>query len=322
VYNMYKEIQEKDDKDFDPKIISWDRTSKGIETPLMYIYPQAGDNFKEKKAFSVKDYEKALFYSKGKLVGVLGGGIYEIDKKAKIKGTEIVWIDISIIEVPWGIPQSSGIPTKDGRVIGLHGDLKLKINDVKTFYSEIVAGKKTWNVKDLRGWLMSLFHTSMRDIFKRYEAKCIILEDRERIINLITSKVTEELLRYGLELDSLNIIGIQAPEGVENLYKIERETSKVGEELELLKLKGQLESKQFEHESAKRPLEPQQLEIVAKKEDEKGNIEKQIAELKEKMIHFDELLFENKISEDTYKTRIEIFSQELKDLQQRLEKDR
>ena len=83
---MFKEIKDKKFKDHDPEIIAWQReTKEDLETPLMYSYPQPEDNIKNKKFFAVKDYEKALFYNKGKFIGALGGGIYELDKKARIK---------------------------------------------------------------------------------------------------------------------------------------------------------------------------------------------------------------------------------------------
>ncbi len=274
---MYKEIKNKRFEDQDPKIIAWHREDRGnLNTPLMFSFPQSGDNIKHKKFFAVKDYEKVLFYNKGELIGVLGGGIYELDKKARIKGTEIVWIDTSFIEIPWGIAQSNGIPSKDGYIVGLHGDLKLKINDVKVFYNDVVAGVKSWTSQDLREWIKSLLHTSLRDIFKNYNAKNIILEDRERVINLVTSKITEEFLRYGLELDSLNIIGIKTSDNAEKLFKQEKQ-------------------------SREHSLTQQQ------------NIQKHIDELKNKLKELQDLLLNDEISQDDYekkKKQIQIFIKE------------
>ncbi len=94
---FFKEIKGKKFKDDDPEIIAWQRKDRGnLETSLLYSFPQPGDKIKDKKFFAVKDYEKVLFYNQGVLVDVLWGGIYELDKKARIKGTEIVWIDTSI----------------------------------------------------------------------------------------------------------------------------------------------------------------------------------------------------------------------------------
>ena len=181
----------------------------------MFIFPKEGESIKQKEYFAVKDYEKALFYNKGELVGTLGGGVYAIDKKARIKGTEIVWIDTSLMDLPWGVPRTAGIPTKEGCMVGLHGDLKARVTDAKMFYTNVVAGKKEWSVKDTKVWMMSLILTSLRDIFKLYSVNCIMLQDRERVIDEITAKVTEEFVQYGLEIESFNILGIKAPEDVE-----------------------------------------------------------------------------------------------------------
>ncbi len=277
---MYKEIKGKKFKDNDPEIIAWQREDKGaLETPIMYSFPQLGDNIKDKKFFAVKDYEKTLFYNKGELIGVLGGGVYELDKKARIKGTEIVWIDTSFTEIPWGIPQSGGIPTKDGSIVGLYGDLKLKINDVKIFYNDVVAGTKIWRIQDLKEWIISLLHTSLRDILKNYTAKNIILEDRERVINLVISKVTEEFLRYGLELEAFNVIGIKIPDDAEKLFKHDKE----------------------------------RVEYLAK---QKKEIQKRIEELKNKLKEQQDLLLKDKITQEDYdkkKKQIQAFIEEAQD---------
>ncbi len=193
----------------------------------MSSFPQPGDNIKNKKYFVVKDYEKGLFYNKGELIDVLSGGIYELEKKSRIKGTEIVWIDISFLTIPWGVPMKDGIPTKDGFVVGLHGDLKLRINNAKIFYNDIVAGKKEWIVQDLKDWIMTLLHTSLRDIFKNYFMNSIVLEERERVINRVTAKVSDEFMRYGLELETFNVIGLKTPTDVEDVLEQDKHKTKI-----------------------------------------------------------------------------------------------
>lgn len=221
---FYREVKAKKYKDFDPEIIAWERENIGKSDQLLtYKFPKPGDNIKDKKYFVIKDYEKAIFYNKGELIGVLKGGVYELDKKAKIKGTEIVWIDTSFIDIQWGIPQSEGIPTKDGFIIGLYGDLKLRISDVKTLYNDVIAGKEDWRIQNLKSFIMGLIHTSLRDVFKTYNARNVIIEDRERVINLVTSKVTEEFLRYGIEFETFNIIGIKTSDDADKLFKEDKE---------------------------------------------------------------------------------------------------
>ena len=374
---MYKEWKGKVVVDVNPEIISWQRGDTDSKNArILYIFPQPGDNIKDKKFFAVKDYEKALFYNKGELVGVLGGGVYELEKKAKIKGTEIVWIDTSFIDIPWGIPQSNGIPTKDGIFIGLHGDLRLKINDVKLFYTDVVAGKGAWGVENLKEWIISLLNSSLRDIFKNHHAKQVVLEERERVINLIIAKVSEEFMRYGLDLETLNIIGVKAPEGTGKLFEVERERGKISNEIEILRLKKELEAQKMDLESAKKEYKRKedildsQLEVaktVLKSEaelikgdvnahllgkqseasvagevklmethgdkavkiaeitsgtrlgeDKRNQIKQKIAELKAKLDKFDDLLAEDKISKNIYKTRVERIEKELKELESKI----
>jgi len=277
---MYKEFKGKVVVDFNPEIIAWQRgDADSKNAPLLYIFPQPGDNIKDKKFFAVKDYEKALFYDKGKLLDVLGGGVYELEKKAKIKGTEIVWIDTSFIDIPWGIPQSNGIPTKDGIFIGSHGDLRLKINDVKIFYNDVVSGKSAWGVQSLKEWIMSLLNSSLRDIFKNYQAKQVVLVERERVINLIISKVSDEFMRYGLELETLNIIGVKAPQGTEKLFDVEREKGKISDELEMLKLKKELETQKRELESAKKAYKRKEDILDSKMELEMTKIQSEAEQI-------------------------------------------
>ena len=281
---MYREIDGKKFKDKDPNIIAWQREDKGVlETPILYSFPQPGDDIKNKKYFAVKDYEKALFYNKGEMIGVLSGGVYELDKKARIKGTEIVWIDTSFIEIPWGIPQSKGIPTKDGIIIGLFGDLKLKISNVKVFYNDVVAGLKIWKIQNLRAWIIGLLHTSLRDIFKNYTAKSIILEDRERVINQVISKVTEEFLRYGLDLEIFNVIGIKAPEDAENLFEQDRE----------------------------------RIEYFA---NQKKHFQNRIEELKIKLKEQQDLLLKDEITEDEYVKKEQLIEMFIDEAQEELKK--
>ena len=283
---MYREIKGKKFKDKDPDIIAWQREDKGIlETPIMYSFPQPGDNIKNKKYFAVKDYEKAIFYNKGEMIGVLSGGLYELDKKARIKGTEIVWIDTSLTEIPWGIPQSKGIPSKDGNIIGLYGDLKLKISNVKVFYNDVVAGVKIWKIQNLKEWIIGLLHTSLRDIFKKYTAKSIILEDRERVINKVISKVTEEFLRYGLDLETFNVIGIKAPEDAERLFDEDKD----------------------------------RIEYIAK---QKKDLTNRIEELKNKLKAQQDILLKDEIDQDEFekkKQQIQLFIDEAQEELKKIE---
>lgn len=281
----------KDDEDSD-EIISWKREDKELlERPIIYSYPQLGDNIENKEAFAVRDYERALFYNKGELIDSLAGGVYELDKEDKITGTEIVYVDTSFIEIPWGIPLKNGVPSRDKFKIGLYGDLKLRISDVKKFYNDVVAGKKDWTVQVLKDWILSLLWTSIRDIFKNYLARQIIREERERVINLVASKVTEEFIQYGLQFESFNILGEKPEEGAlavdeacrDDIKKCIEEKETIQDRIDKLKkdLDG-LQDKLLDSEITQAEYDEKEKLItgfIAAKENELESIQKKISEL-------------------------------------------
>lgn len=216
---MFKKASKNKWKAGDPEIAAWERgpVADTMARPLVRLFPRPEENVKDAKFFAVKDYEKALFYNKGALVGEIGGGIYEIEQGSRVKGTEIAWVDTSLVEVPWGIPRKHGIPAKEGCLVGLHGDLKLRVGNATAFYTNVVAGRKELTVEDIREWILTLLQTSLRDIFKKHAVGCIIMEDRETVIDEVTAKVTEEFLKYGLDLESFNIIGLKYDEGLDEI---------------------------------------------------------------------------------------------------------
>src|SRR5271157_3602204 len=128
-------------KEEDPVVVAWVRNNApGLDVHIMHLFPKSTDNIKKVRFFAVKDYEKALFYKNGEFMGEVRGGIYEIEKQAQTKGTEIVWFDTSINEMPWGFPAENGFPTLDNSMVGLFGDMKLRLSDVRVFYQDVVGG--------------------------------------------------------------------------------------------------------------------------------------------------------------------------------------
>src|SRR5271157_1311785 len=98
-------------KEEDPVVVAWVRNNApGLDVHIMHLFPKSTDNIKKVRFFAVKDYEKALFYKNGEFVGEVRGGIYEIEKQAQTKGTEIVWFDTSINEMPWVFPPKMDSP--------------------------------------------------------------------------------------------------------------------------------------------------------------------------------------------------------------------
>ena len=169
--------------------IEWIR-DHSKETPLSLInrFPQKGDKISKIKAFAVKEHERAILLKNGEFVSELESGTYQLDKNSRKAGTEIIWIDTTLHNIPWGIPQINGIATKDGFTIGMFGELKIHIVKPLSFYKYVVGGVTTWNLSDLKNWIKGLLHTSLRDIFKDYNLIGILKENREIVINKVTGK--------------------------------------------------------------------------------------------------------------------------------------
>lgn len=251
---MFKKIDKSIIKESNPEIVEWNRCdipSKGTECdpnliPLMYKFPPSGSDFKKVVYFAVKDYERVLFFEKGQLIDELKGGIYGIAKDARKKGTEIIWFDSSIQSIKWGIPQDPGLLTKDNYFIGLSGEIKIRIRQVKRFFSDVVGTSQIWTLKDLKFWLKSILHSVLRDIIKIYNGAQLLREERTKLEELLIAKISPDLMRYGLEMDSFSILNIKLPDILLNIitagqeYNSNRLESMKQEQLHLYTLQNEL----------------------------------------------------------------------------------
>jgi membrane protease subunit (stomatin/prohibitin family) len=205
------------------QVLSWNREaeaddSDSFDIPLIYRISNMSKNLDRYEYFLVNDYERALFYNQGELHGgVLTGGLYQLKPEAKKKGSEIIWFDVSLIKLKWGFPMEQGIPTKEGVEVGLYGDLTVQITDPLIFYQNLVSGKKRWTKRDLKSFISSILLTSLRDIFKHYSLKSILTTDREVVKSKVYSKLSQEFMNFGIDLETFNILGENTPENVENL---------------------------------------------------------------------------------------------------------
>ena len=215
-------------------IVEWIRTDlSGMNKPLIKRYPQIGEKISKIKGFAVKEHEKAILLKNGEFISEMESGTYELDKQTRKPGTEIIWIDTTMHDFPWGISQLNGIRTKDGFLIGLFGELKLHIIKPASFYKYVVGGSKNWNKGALKDWIKSLLHTSLRDIYQEYNLLDIFKECRESILNRITGKIIDEFYTYGIILDSFNVLGYKTPEEADKLINTEQTTTVLKTEINL-----------------------------------------------------------------------------------------
>jgi len=280
---MYKKTEFKDYKEFDPDYIVWEKTyGKSTDKPIVYDFPKTNGDFKQKKYFIVKEDEKALFYRKAKLISA------ELSKKRKNIEFKIIWIDISIINIDWGIPHINGIPIKEGYKIGLHGNLKISINHVKTFYEKIIKKEHISKIGQLKTWITKIIAKSLRVFFGQYSVKNIPIVEQEKIIKQVKKKISRDFKKVGLILNNFNILGMKLPESTNQVVKSQKTKEKVLFNIDEKILKDLLEEKQ--------------------------NLLERIKELKHKIKNLQDLLLEDKINKQNYekkKDQIEEFIHEV-----------
>ena len=214
------------------------------------------------------------------MIAEISGGTYELEKKSRVKGTEIIWFDTSMHQIFWGIPEINGIPSRDGFQFGMFGDLKLHIYNVSIFYKYVIGGSKELTIQQLKDWIISLFQVILRDIFKEFDISEIFQESREIVMNKVISKVCDEMNLYGLELDAFNILGFKTPENAKEI----------------------LNSKQEQAYQFKKWLENEKKRDI----EDRSAIQDRIKSLKSRFQGLQNNLLENKITKEEYDDKSQI----------------
>ncbi|MHA1733118.1 MAG: SPFH domain-containing protein [Promethearchaeota archaeon] len=291
---------------------------------------------KEKKklvGFSVREYETCVLLQNGRLMGLVPSGLWELDKKVQIPGTELIWVNTTDFKVRWGV---GNIYTKNLVQVGAHGELVLKVDDPQNFVMNLVAQKKAVERDQIEEFLLNNVTAVLKNHFSEYEMEGLIKE-RERFITVARAKLQDTFSRWGLKLVNLEVMGWNFPPEFEQLsrelwemksssIKTDVEKSKIAQQADLTK--AQLES---QAELAAVELAAQKAKLAAETELEKARILREaeleklrsaaaasvsgggtvapsqpqgaayeIAELEKKMDALEEKLLNGEISEETF----------------------
>ena len=228
--------------------VVWERkgeTDTNPEREMVYRIPNKDyPDLTTIEKFGVRDFERCLFYNSGQLQSVLEGGLYELNKEARNKATEIVWVDIGLILLKWGISYLQGIIiTKDGIKVGMNGTIRIKVSEPSAFITRVVSYQKNFSDEVIREWLTSLLSTVLKDIVKRYSVEEFVKTDREDVILLARTKMSKEFQIYGIELVSIDITGyVWPPENTTQISELlqnkfsqaTKDTAKKSQEVERL----------------------------------------------------------------------------------------
>ncbi len=219
---MFSQIGSKP-KDYEKAMISWRRDNASGDAPraMIFRYPGPQDDMRKIQYIAVKDYERAVYYHKGVCEGALEGGIYKVEPQARTKATEVVWVDMGLVPISWGVPQHEGVRTSDGIQVGMHGELKIKVRDPVLFLKAVVAAYPRYSDEDAKTWIKATLHTSLRDITKQYPLMGLEGEDREKWVTRVSGKVGEDFADLGLELVHFDLIKVLPPPGAEGILGLQ-----------------------------------------------------------------------------------------------------
>jgi membrane protease subunit (stomatin/prohibitin family) len=189
------------------KILSWEHKKQNKKNyPIIYRFQGSRANIKEFEYFLVKDYESALVYKEGELFDIFNSGLYTLEKN--IDQIEIIWIETKVHNLKWGIPKSKGIQTKQGK-LGGHGEIKFRISNVRKFFESVIGSKQSFDLYDLKEWINSLLLTSLRQTFRNFTIEGLHSDKIKKFTHHLRALMIEDLVSYGLTLESFNILGIK-----------------------------------------------------------------------------------------------------------------
>ncbi|MBD3190083.1 MAG: hypothetical protein GF308_05545 [Candidatus Heimdallarchaeota archaeon] len=256
-------------------LLIWEKGSIDDESRSLIFSipgPEAGAekyDIRDIKNFAVRDYERVLLLDKGSLTDVLSGGVYELDKSARVKGTRIIYIDTGNLKIPWGFPQMIGPRTKDGIQIGLSGSMMLSVTDPKAFALNLLSRHTTFTDKQLRDWIKDTLHGVLKEIIQEYKIAEVGSIKRDKLNNTIEIETVKTFERFGLRLHEFNIININVPKEYEYLLEREAErTMKVARTEDMLDdmdLQKTLEKRRVEHELELESIKLQKDKILTEK---------------------------------------------------------
>ncbi|MHA1911076.1 MAG: SPFH domain-containing protein, partial [Candidatus Kariarchaeaceae archaeon] len=218
---MFKKVKDVLTKD-DDEVVIWDRMydHDKPDRDMIYRIPNSEIDMSQVKKIGVRDFERVIYFRSGKNFRMLEGGIYELEKKHRNNVTTIVWVDIGIISLKFGIAHGlANIFTKDDFKLGMFGEIKIKVQDPQAFINKVVTFQQSFTAESIKELMNSLLTTAIREVVNELTMYEFIRESRR-----VDTKgdfeaiISREFRIYGLELIALDIINTVVPEEQQQAY--------------------------------------------------------------------------------------------------------
>jgi len=200
----------------EPKIAMWNHEkNRGItwRIPDLNSPHEELQNIMKLDGFVIKEYEHAVVLRGGKLYASIPSGVYKLAKKAKLPGTEIIWIDKRQFKTNWGSPD---LFTREGIKIGMHGITILRVDDPVKFVVNVLSAKRTFTEEDVKDWVRETVVNVLRSVLGNFPIEKALTE-RDLLIASIRAKARELFAQWGIELISLEVLGFNVPPEYEEI---------------------------------------------------------------------------------------------------------
>jgi len=212
---MFKKIGKVFSKGID--IIIWDRKDEdpeAINREMVFKFPnKKKPDFKGVEKIGVRSYEKAIIYKNGISMGVITGGLYEIEKKYRNAATEIVWFDIGEVLFPWGVGHKGGMPplTKDEFMVGGNGQIGIKVFNAEIFITRLVVGKPDFSDALVKKSILGELSATFRNLVNKFTLKDLVTSEKDDVSIMFNAMLNERLKTLGLEMTTITIQGLAHP---------------------------------------------------------------------------------------------------------------
>ncbi len=275
----------------------------------------------------VREHERALFTRSGKILSVLEAGKHDIVNRSKeFDVVEIYYVDVGNVQTKWGtstmITDGKGTMTATQVKLRLNGSVVSRVNNLNNFIPNLVKNETEYYEGNLQNYvkdkLLQIINSEMSQ-----SDPISIYQDAEKVMLAVKVKANKFFQDVGVEIVDLSVASCKFDEEVEQMFKARLEKIKVG---------GATEDADTERKMQElKRLQEMGIDVstyVSKEQDikmaaaggasEKERIEKEIAELEEKMEDLDDSLDSGKISETVWEKRTERIEKKIEELKSNL----
>ena len=279
------------------------------------------------KYILVREHERALFSRSGKILTILDAGKHDIVNRSKeFDVVEIYYVDVGNVQTKWGtstlLTDGKGTMTATQVKLKINGSLVTRINNVNNFVTNIVKNETEYYEGNLQTYvrdkLLQIINSEMSQ-----SDPVSIYADAEKVMLAVKVKANEFLQDAGVEIVDLSVVSCKFGEDVEQMFKARLEKIKVGGATEDADTERKLQElkrlKEMGIDVSTYVSKEQDIKMAAAGgASEKEKIEKEIAELGEKMEDLDNSLDSGKISETVWEKRTERIEKKIEELKSKL----